>query len=143
MPAAAITPATTRIQGAPVVSLEARRYAATKERKPPVRAVITHSVGAPAVHTPKGAVNSTGSGFHDGPPPVEKPRCGLAVLGAPTVPHPRALTGPAREGGSRPTARRAPGTRSSTAAAARTAAPPTWTPPPTARRARAAATGRA
>ncbi len=51
-PAAAITPATARIHGAPLISLEARRYAATKESKPPARAVITHSVGAPAVHTP-------------------------------------------------------------------------------------------
>src|SRR6476646_9909014 len=68
MPAAAITPATARIHGAPLISLEARRYAATRERKPPARAVITHRVGAPAVHTPYGAMNSTGNGFHDGPP---------------------------------------------------------------------------
>ena len=50
MPTAAIRPAATAAQRGPRpsrdTSREASRYAATIPRKPPARAVITHSVGA-------------------------------------------------------------------------------------------------
>jgi hypothetical protein len=59
---AAITPAAGPARRAP------RRYAIAKASSPPARATSSHSCGAAS--SPASAntiVNSTGSGFHDGP----------------------------------------------------------------------------
>ncbi len=77
MPAPAISPAAILAHCGPRISREASRYAATTPRRPPARAVITHSVGAAALpNSAQIVVNTTGSGFHDGPPLIAKLRCG-------------------------------------------------------------------
>ena len=53
-----------------------RRYAIANASSPPARAITSHSAGAAS--SPAGAngvVNSTGSGFHDGPFVVTRSHC--------------------------------------------------------------------
>ena len=47
----------------------------TSASSAPARAITNHRAGAALLpNSAKGAVNSTGSGFHDGPPTVERSR---------------------------------------------------------------------
>ena len=68
-PAAAITPA-----GQPA-SRAASRYVKAKASRPPAWATTSHRFGAQSSPTSaNGVVNSTGSGFHDGPVRVSRSR---------------------------------------------------------------------
>ena len=51
----------------------------TSESSAPARAIQSHSIGArSAPRSENGVVNSTGSGFHDGPPSVTRSRCAIS-----------------------------------------------------------------
>ena len=70
----ATDPATARLSASPPARRPVTRKAISKAKTPPARATNSHSIGgipsSTGASSAKGAVNATGSGFHEGPATV-------------------------------------------------------------------------